>query len=104
MEQTRAKNVPSNLFWSNQVFRVRLRDVALEVGFADHFREVRAGFGVTQEVLREEDDQLPGKNQLISKDPRRGETHGLAEVTVNLAAEDVELILKLASSLLQGQR
>jgi hypothetical protein len=57
-ERTAAKNVARNLFRSNQVFGVRLREVALEVGVANHFGEVRPGLGVTQEALGEEDDQL----------------------------------------------
>ena len=70
---TSAKDVTPDFLRSSEVRLVRLGDVALEVGLANHLRQVRAGPGVTQKVLREEVDEW------------------LAEVAVDLATKNVEL-------------
>ena len=52
------QDVPPDLLGLDQVLGVGLGDVALEVGLTDHLGEVGAGLGVTEEVFREENDQL----------------------------------------------
>ena len=70
---TSTQDVAADVFRSDQVIGVGLRDVALEVGLADHLRQLRARTRVTQELLGEEQDER------------------FPEVAVDLAAEDVEL-------------
>jgi hypothetical protein len=70
---TRAKNVAFDVFGSDKAL-VGLGDVALEVGITNHFIEVGARLGVTKQTLREEEDER------------------LAEVAVDLATEDVEVV------------
>ena len=70
----------ADVFGSDHSLRVGLGDVALEVRVADHLRELRAGLGVAEERLGEEDDE------------------GLAEVAVDLATEDVELETNIVST------
>ena len=67
------QDVAADLFRSDQVLRMGLGEVALEVSVTDHFRQLRPRLGMTEERLREEDNER------------------LAEVTVDLATEDVEL-------------
>ena len=63
----------ADIFGCDHVLRVSIGEVALEVGVANHLRELRASLGVTEKRLREEDDER------------------LAEVAVDLATEDVIL-------------
>ena len=70
---TRAEDVFPDLLRRNELVGVRLGDVALEVGLADHLRQLRASTRVTQKLLGEEQDER------------------FPEVAVDLAAEDVEL-------------
>lgn len=53
---------------------MRFWDIALEVSVSNHLIKTRASFGVAQETLGEEEDKR------------------LAEVTVNLATKDVEVV------------
>lgn len=48
----------ADLLGGNQVLRVRVGNVADELGVADHIRQLRAGSGVTEEGFREEEDEL----------------------------------------------
>ena len=56
--RTGTQYVSPDLLGLDQVLGMRIRDVALEVGVADHIGEVRASFGVTEERFREEEDEL----------------------------------------------
>lgn len=56
-----------------RVFRVRFREIALEVGVSDDFVEIRAGSGVAQERFGEEQNKR------------------FPEITMNLATENVVL-------------
>ena len=71
---TGTQDVATDLFRSDQVLRVGLGEVALEVSVANHLRQLRARLGMTEKRLREEDNER------------------LAEVTVDLATEDVEVV------------
>lgn len=66
--------MPLDLLGSDKLFLVHLRDVPLEVGLIRHLGELRLGLWVSQQILREEENK------------------GLAEVTVNLATEDMEVV------------
>ena len=90
---TGTQDVAADLFRSDQVLRVGLGEVALEVSVADHLRQLRARLGMAEERLREEDNER------------------LAEVTVDLATEDVEVVRRrprqnssLVYETLQGRR
>ena len=69
----------ADIFGCDHVLRVSIGEVALEVGVANHLRELRASLGVTEKRLREEDDER------------------LAEVAVDLATEDVVLRTKVST-------
>jgi hypothetical protein len=56
--QTRTKNVSLDLLRPNQSFGMGFGNVTLEVSISDHLREIRASFGMTKKILREEQDQL----------------------------------------------
>ena len=71
---TSTQDMAANVFRNNQLLRVGLGDVALEVGVTNHLREIRACLGVAEEGLREEHDER------------------FAEVTVDLATEDMEVV------------
>lgn len=71
---TGTQDVAADVFGSNQLLRVGLGDVALEVGVADHLRKFGTCLGMTEEGFREEDDER------------------LAVVTVNLATKDMEVV------------
>lgn len=58
VELTTAQNMFPDLFGSGQAFGVRVGDVALEVCVTNHLGQIRTGFWMAQETLREEDDEL----------------------------------------------
>ena len=68
-----AENVATDLLRRHETLGMRVRNIANEVSVAGHLREVRASLRVTEERLREEQDQR------------------LAEIAVDLATENVEL-------------
>ena len=56
--RTRAENVASNLFRSNQSIWVGVRKIPLELGISSHLRQVGTGLGMTEERLGEEANEL----------------------------------------------
>lgn len=72
-----------DVLWSSEALRLSFGDVALEVGVGTHLGEGRAGLGVSEEVLGEEDDQR------------------LSVVTVNLSTQGVA---NRASTSVQDER
>ena len=66
------QDVAADVFGRDQL--LWFRDVALEVGVANHLRKVGAGLRVTEKGLREEDNKR------------------LAVVTMDLATKDVEVV------------
>ena len=48
VDLTGTQDMSPDLLRLDEVLGVGVRDIALEVGFADHFREVRASLGVAE--------------------------------------------------------
>ncbi len=83
-----------NLLGGDQVLN-RLGEVALEVSVTDHLIKCRASFRVTQKTLREEEDKLQ-QDKSRSTQIAHFDTYRLAEITMNLAAKNVEVVCRCA--------
>jgi hypothetical protein len=64
---TSAENVALDVLRRNKLLGMGLREVALELGLADHLVEVGTGLGVAQQALREEEDELREGADLVWK-------------------------------------
>ena len=63
VDLTGTENVSPDLFRGNQFFGVGVGNVSEEVGVTNHLLKIRFGLGVTEEVFREEYNQLKKINK-----------------------------------------
>jgi hypothetical protein len=88
---TRTENVSSHFLLCDKALRVGIRDIPLELGFANHLSQARSSQRVPKKVLGEKVDEL----QTCHFPPKPAkETEGtdrFAEVAIHLPPEYVEL-------------
>ncbi len=91
MKLTAAEDMAPNLFGSDQSFWVGVGEVPLELGVSRHLGQVGTGFWMTEEGFREKGYELTVGCEHETEKINSHSAYGLAEVSVDLATEDMEL-------------
>jgi hypothetical protein len=95
---TGTQDMTPDLFWCDEVLGVDIRQVSLEDGLTSHFLEIRSSHRVTEQVLREED------NQWLSEFPQLLSSENVEVVGRSRRVYDLHVAVLMLSFKLLGRR